>query len=100
MLFQKRATSKSRKATVPEFLPARDKGTPGQSKHRRDQKSLAMVASERTVQRAAPDQALGTVNRNVAPGPSFDSAHRRPPWLLTIERLIDSPMPIPFGLVV
>jgi hypothetical protein len=42
----------------------------------------------------------GTVNWNVAPDPAFEVAHRRPPRASLIERLIDSPMPIPSVLVV
>ena len=42
----------------------------------------------------------GSVNENVAPGPALDDAHIRPPCASMMERQIDNPMPIPFGLVV
>jgi hypothetical protein len=42
----------------------------------------------------------GIENVNVAPGPSFATAHSRPPWASIIERLSGSPIPIPSGLVV
>src|SRR5436190_1362166 len=42
---------------------------------------------------------VGKVNWNMAPLES-DSAHKRPPWDSTIDRLIDNPIPIPSGLVV
>jgi PAS domain S-box-containing protein len=42
----------------------------------------------------------GTENAKVAPGPSFATAHSRPPWASMIERLTESPIPIPSGLVV
>lgn len=35
----------------------------------------------------------------MAPRGSFASAHNRPPWLAMMDRQIDSPMPIPLGLV-
>src|SRR5882672_810185 len=44
--------------------------------------------------------AAGRLNRKVAPGPWFGSAHNRPPWASMIERLIASPIPIPWGFVV
>src|SRR5712671_1244235 len=42
----------------------------------------------------------GRTNWNVAPGPALREAHRRPRCASTIDRLIESPMPIPPGLVV
>ena|SRR5213593_3607511 len=45
-------------------------------------------------------QAEGSVNAKVAPDPLFGSAHIRPPWASMIDRLIASPMPMPFGFVV
>ena len=41
------------------------------------------------------------MNEKLAPGPpAFAVAHNRPPWLSTIERLTDSPTPIPLAFVV
>jgi hypothetical protein len=37
----------------------------------------------------------GIEKENVAPGPSWALAHRRPLWFSMIERLIERPMPIP-----
>src|SRR5262249_56739870 len=45
-------------------------------------------------------RSTGSVNWNVAPCLGFGVAQSRPPWPSMIERLIDSPMPIPPGLVV
>jgi hypothetical protein len=42
----------------------------------------------------------GIAKENVAPGPSFAIAHKRPPWLSTIDRLTDRPIPMPFDFVV
>src|SRR5712664_3028261 len=42
----------------------------------------------------------GRVNCNVAPWGTFAVAHSRPPWASTIERQIESPIPMPLGLVV
>jgi hypothetical protein len=42
----------------------------------------------------------GKVNRNIAPGGSFASAHSRPPWASMIDRQIDSPIPTPRDFVV
>jgi PAS domain S-box-containing protein len=42
----------------------------------------------------------GTKNAKVAPGPSLAAAHSRPPWASMIERLTESPIPIPSGFVV
>src|SRR6266851_7914318 len=42
----------------------------------------------------------GRLNRNVAPWGMFAVAHIRPPCASMIERQIDSPMPMPPGLVV
>ena len=42
----------------------------------------------------------GMEKENVAPGPSFDMAQRRPRWLSMMERLTDSPIPMPSLLVV
>src|ERR1700730_6147930 len=42
----------------------------------------------------------GMEKANVAPGPSFGSAHRRPPCSSMMERLTDRPMPMPLLLVV
>ena len=39
-------------------------------------------------------------NANVAPGPVFCAAQRRPPCRSMIERLTDNPMPIPSLFVV
>jgi hypothetical protein len=41
----------------------------------------------------------GIENANVAPGPSFDTAHRRPRWLSMMERLTDNPIPSYLGCV-
>ena len=49
---------------------------------------------------AADASAAGIQKEKTAPGPRFDSAHRRPPWASMIERLIASPSPMPCGLVV
>src|SRR5262249_19646478 len=49
---------------------------------------------------AAGSHRLGTANANVAPGPSFNAAQMRPPWLSTMARLTNNPMPIPPALVV
>ena len=49
------------------------------------------------------DQTLGSagaVNRKVAPRGRLALAHIRPPCASTIERQIDSPIPIPSGFVV
>ena len=46
------------------------------------------------------DGQAGSVNENVAPRSGLFSAHMRPPWAFTMERLIASPIPIPSGLVV
>ena len=43
--------------------------------------------------------ATGTVSLNRAPRDVFGSADSRPPWAWTMERLIASPMPMPWGLV-
>ena len=42
----------------------------------------------------------GRVNWKLAPRGTVAAAHTRPPWASMIERQIDSPMPIPPGLVV
>ncbi len=42
----------------------------------------------------------GRVNCTVAPGPAVREAHIRPPCASTIDRQIESPMPMPPGLVV
>src|SRR6266436_8005809 len=47
-----------------------------------------------------PSTAVGKVKWNVAPRPLFAVAHKRPPWDSTMERLMDNPMPLPWGLVV
>jgi hypothetical protein len=39
-------------------------------------------------------------NEKVAPGPSFCDAHNRPRWRSMIERLTESPIPMPWGFVV
>jgi hypothetical protein len=39
--------------------------------------------------------ALGSVKLKVAPRPELGVAHKRPPWDSTIDRLIESPMPVP-----
>ena len=44
--------------------------------------------------------ASGSVKRNVAPRSALFSAQMRPPCASTIVREIDSPTPMPFGLVV
>jgi hypothetical protein len=56
---------------------------------RRHQRALGACSSVR-----------GMENSNVAPGPSFDMAERRPRWLSIIERLTERPIPIPNGFVV
>ena len=53
----------------------------------------------------APGQACSgpvtvTVKWKVAPPLGLPVAHRRPPWASTIERAIDSPMPMPSAFVV
>ena len=45
-------------------------------------------------------QLTGIANRNNAPVGRFSSTHSRPPWSSIMVRLIDSPMPMPPGLVV
>jgi hypothetical protein len=42
---------------------------------------------------------LGSVKLKVAPGPELDVAHKRPPWDSIIDRLIESPIPVPSALV-
>jgi hypothetical protein len=42
----------------------------------------------------------GRVNWKLAPSEPVAAAQARPPWASMIERQIDSPMPIPPGLVV
>jgi hypothetical protein len=42
----------------------------------------------------------GSVNWKVAPGLTLPETHRRPPPASVIARLIESPMPMPLGLVV
>src|SRR2546426_271675 len=42
--------------------------------------------------------APGRLTRKLAPAPWFDSAHKRPPWASMIEREIDKPIPMPWGL--
>jgi hypothetical protein len=49
---------------------------------------------------AAPSGLHGMENENEAPGPSFADAQIRPRWLSMIERLTDSPIPIPPSFVV
>ena len=39
--------------------------------------------------------AAGRLDEKIAPPPAYSSAHNRPPCISTMERLIDSPMPIP-----
>src|SRR5882724_10818329 len=46
------------------------------------------------------DAIVGSANWKTAPRGSFGIARNRPPWAATIERLMDSPIPIPSGLVV
>jgi hypothetical protein len=43
---------------------------------------------------------FGSVKWKLVPGPSLAVAHRRPPWCCTMDRQIDSPMPMPPGFVV
>src|SRR5215831_11730854 len=43
---------------------------------------------------------VGRVKLNAAPCSPFDVAHICPPWPSTIDRQIDSPMPMPPGFVV
>jgi hypothetical protein len=45
-------------------------------------------------------EAAGKLKWNVAPRPSWDVAHSLPPCDSTMERLIASPMPLPWGFVV
>jgi hypothetical protein len=47
-----------------------------------------------------PSAAVGNVKWNVAPRPLFAVAHKWPPCDSTMERLMDNPMPLPWGLVV
>ena len=49
---------------------------------------------------AHQSKASGTVNVKAAPWGSLGVAQRRPPWASTIERQIESPMPMPLGFVV
>src|SRR5260221_2203378 len=44
--------------------------------------------------------AVGTMNWKTAPRGDCGDAQRRPPWASTIDRQIDSPMPMPLGFVV
>jgi hypothetical protein len=62
-----------------------------------DSTGARFAASEKTRCHAAP--ANGRTHVKVAPGPAFLDAQRRPPCASTIERLIRSPIPMPFGLV-
>jgi hypothetical protein len=48
----------------------------------------------------ASPTAAGNVNWKTAPFGRFGDAHSWPPWASTIERQIDSPIPIPSGFVV
>ena len=43
---------------------------------------------------------MGNVKQNLAPRGELSAAHKRPPCDSTMERLIDNPMPLPWGLVV
>src|SRR5215470_18633390 len=43
---------------------------------------------------------IGNVKQNVAPRGGLSAAHKRPPCDSTMVRLIDNPMPLPWGLVV
>jgi len=47
-----------------------------------------------------PPISMARVNWKVAPRPALAVAHSRPPCDSMMERLIDSPMPVPSGLVV
>src|SRR4029077_2690832 len=67
--------------------------------------NLVFVASHQDVFTADSASATfraqhGIENENVAPGPSFGSPHKRPPCFSMMDRLIESPMPIPSLLVV
>src|SRR5262245_64523568 len=48
---------------------------------------------------AAGARSSSRVKRKVLPWSALRAAHRRPPWASMIERLIERPMPRPFGLV-
>src|SRR5580693_4017737 len=48
----------------------------------------------------ATSAAVGKVKWKVAPRPELALAHKRPPCDSTIERLIESPIPVPSGFVV
>ena len=54
----------------------------------------------RSGRRHAMDGETGREKLKVAPRGSFDVAHSRPPCASMIERLIDSPIPVPSGFVV
>src|SRR5215472_16442469 len=43
---------------------------------------------------------VSSVKLNVVPGPLLRAAHTRPPCASIMDRQIDSPIPIPLGLVV
>src|SRR2546430_3292911 len=48
----------------------------------------------------APRPSVGRLKQKLAPRCEFFSAHKRPPCDSTMERLMRSPMPVPWGLVV
>ena len=66
---------------------------------RSEQGTVRAVVADHMIFCTVPDS-RGIENENVAPGPSFGMAQRRPLWLSMIERLMDSPTPIPWVLVV
>ena len=49
---------------------------------------------------ARPSTFVGRVRQKLAPRGVWSAAHKRPPCDSTMERLMDSPIPIPFAFVV
>src|SRR5262249_5309981 len=61
---------------------------------------VAMRVSALLDHRTGNGAQVSSVKLNVVPGPLLRAAHTRPPCASIMDRQIDSPMPIPFGLVV
>jgi len=47
-----------------------------------------------------PSFLVDSVKQKLAPRGELPSAHKRPPCASTIDRLIESPIPVPCGFVV
>jgi hypothetical protein len=73
-----------------------------EAKHHRDPRDRRRADSAHVAEPiiAVASVAIGNEKWNVAPRPSFTVAQIRPPCDSMIERLIDSPMPLPCGFVV